>query len=174
MTPSIDIDDELFDVLKHEAEAFVDTPNSVLRRLLGIDTNGHKPAETPQASTPAEPNKRTPGKKSTKSAKAGKRKRAPRGSLLPESEYEIPILRYLADHGGRAPSREVVESLDSVMGDRLTEADKQPLNSGEIRWKSRAAFVRLRLVEAGDLDGDAPRGTWQITDQGRARLRDEA
>jgi hypothetical protein len=94
--------------------------------------------------------------------------------LLPESEYELPILRYLVEQDGRAPSREVVEAIGEVLKDHFTDVDRQPLNSGEIRWKSRAAFVRLRLVEAGDLDGNAPRGTWQITDQGRARVRASA
>jgi len=170
MTPSIDIDDELLAVLKHEAEPFVDTPNSVLRRLLGMDNNGHKPMTTPPA---AASNTETSTKRAG-TKKGAKRKRAARGTLLPESEYELPILTYLETHDGRAPSREVVDSLESVLADKLTEADRQKLNSGDIRWKNRAAFVRLRLIERGDLDGDAPRGTWQITDQGRARVSAEA
>jgi len=35
----IEIDDEVFESLQRRAEAFVDTPNSVLRRLLAIDSN---------------------------------------------------------------------------------------------------------------------------------------
>jgi hypothetical protein len=90
--------------------------------------------------------------------------------LLPESEYELPILLYLSEHGGRAPSREVVEAIGETLADRLTDADRQPLNSGEIRWKSRIAFARLRMVEREELNGDAPRGTWEITDKGRKRV----
>src|SRR5439155_10026585 len=36
MSPTIKIDDGVFDELKKHAEPFVDTPNSVLRRLLGL------------------------------------------------------------------------------------------------------------------------------------------
>ncbi|MEE3851790.1 hypothetical protein VZC37_15715 [Gordonia sp. LSe1-13] len=35
--PQIEIDDEVFARLKGEAEPFVDTPNDVLRRLLGME-----------------------------------------------------------------------------------------------------------------------------------------
>lgn len=154
MCPSIETDDEVFEVIKKHAEPFVDTPNTVLRRLLGIDrvTARPKPA----------------------AGKADKPVRAVPGTLLPESEYEIPILRYLEERGGRAPSREVVEAVGEALGDKLTELDKQPLKSGDIRWENRAAFVRLRLVERGELAKNSPRGTWEISDKGRERLRSDA
>ena len=98
MCPSIDTDDEVFDVIKRHAEPFVDTPNSVLRRLLGIDHATSGPAPTTD-----EANRWTG--------------RAAPGTLLPESEYEIPILRCLVERGGRAPSREVVEAV----GKELTQ-----------------------------------------------------
>ena len=154
MCPSIDTDDEVFEVIKKHAEPFVDTPNTVLRRLLGIDrvTVHQEPA----------------------AGKATKTGRAAPGTLLPESEYEIPILRCLEERGGRAPSREIVEAVGQALGDKLTGLDKQPLKSGDIRWENRAAFVRLRLVERGKLAKKSPRGTWEITDEGRERLRSEA
>jgi restriction system protein len=97
--------------------------------------------------------------------------RAAPGTLLPEREYELPILRYLDEHGGRAPSRDVIKAVGEELADKLTERDRQPLKSGDIRWENRAAFVRLRLVERGDLAKDSSRGTWEISDQGRDRLR---
>jgi restriction system protein len=80
------------------------------------------------------------------------------------------MLRYLDEHGGRAPSREVVEAVGATLADRLTARDRQQLKSGGIRWEKRAAFVRLRLVERGELATNSPRGTWEITDKGRERL----
>ncbi|MBA3807076.1 MAG: winged helix-turn-helix domain-containing protein [Solirubrobacterales bacterium] len=151
MCPSIDADDEVFDVIKKHAEPFVDTPNTVLRRLLGLDQ---------------------PQSRSTATAEAGEpTRRAAPGSLLPESEYEIPILRFLAERGGRAPSREAVDAVGAALDSKLTELDKQALKSGDIRWENRAAFVRLRLVERGELMRGSPRGTWEISDRGRERLR---
>ncbi|HLL91662.1 MAG TPA: winged helix-turn-helix domain-containing protein [Solirubrobacteraceae bacterium] len=153
MSESIDIDDEVFEVLKHRAQPFVDTtPNAVLRRLLGLD-----PDERPSMDA------------AEKTGKKGAR--AARGMLLAEQEYERPILRYLDEQGGRAPSREVVEAVGAALADRLTARDTQQLKSGGIRWEKRAAFVRLRLVERGELARNSPRGTWEITDKGRERLR---
>lgn len=43
MTPTIRIDDEVYGMLKERAEPFVDAPNDVLRRMLGL-TNGSAPA----------------------------------------------------------------------------------------------------------------------------------
>lgn len=176
MSPSIDIDDEVFDVLRRNAEPFVDTPNTVLRRMLGIHQNGAQPAggvfsrRHPSLTAEQPTSSRKRSSKPKKAASNGKPARVARGMLLPESEYELPILLYLSEHGGRAPSREVVEAIGETLADRLTDADRQPLNSGEIRWKSRIAFARLRMVEREELNGEAPRGTWEITDKGRKRV----
>jgi len=151
---SIDIDDEVFAFLEKNGRVFVDTPNTVLRRLLGID--------------------RVEGKSPPAAKQMGEHSgRAAPGTLLPEREYELPILLYLDESGGRAPSREVVEAVGAALSDRLTERDRQELKSGDIRWENRAAFVRLRLVERGELVKDSPRGTWQISDKGRERLRSQ-
>jgi hypothetical protein len=170
MTPVIDIDDDLFELLKEHAEPLVDTPSTVLRRLIGVSPNGADPAQHSEEAAETSARRRR-GRRAKRAAGGGKR--AARGSLLPESEYEVPILRYLDEHGGRAPSREVVEGVGEELADKLTATDKQKLRSGDVRWKNRAAFVRLRLVEHGELDSDAPRGTWEITDKGRKRLRAE-
>jgi hypothetical protein len=172
MPPAIDIDDDLFELLQQHAEPLVDTPSTVLRRLIGENANGAGPVERSEAVGKARPRTRRSRRGRLRGSGGGKR--AARGSLLPESEYELPILRYLNEYGGRAPSREVVDGVGEAMADKLTETDKETLRSGDLRWKSRVAFVRLRLIERGDLDGDSPRGTWQITDQGRKRLRAES
>jgi hypothetical protein len=189
MQRSIDVDDEVYAALQRSAEAFIDTPNSVLRRVLGIDKNGsERPLAADLTSNAIDPiavAKRVAAQRRSASktpspaaraagARAAKAPRAKRGTLLPESEYEIPILLYLDEHGGRAPSREVVDAVGEVLADRLTDEDKQELRSGDVRWKNRAAFVRLRLIEKQELSGEAPRGTWEITDKGRERLRSDA
>lgn len=142
----IEIDDEVFGRIKAEAEPFVDTPNSALRRLIGLDAGAKPGAGGPKAA------------------------RAPLGSLLPESEYEEPILRVLVEKGGSAHAKEVTDAVGELLGDRLTEADREPLKSGDIRWRNRTAFVRLTLKDKGDLAADSPRGVWEITDKGRARV----
>ena len=45
MTPTIRVDDEVYALLQERGEAFVDTPNTVLRRILGLtesaESTGH-------------------------------------------------------------------------------------------------------------------------------------
>ena len=40
MTPTIRVDDEVYALLQERGEAFVDTPNTVLRRILGLAESG--------------------------------------------------------------------------------------------------------------------------------------
>ena len=188
MSPTIRIDDDVYEWLKGEAEPFVDTPNSVLRRLLGLgsdrvqeadadsvdvaelatSSNGSRrdaksePNTRPLGAVP--PTVRRPGKKGKT---ASKRTRVPAGSLLPEEEYDLPLLEALIEAGGDAPSRDVVARVGDKLADKLTDLDKERLTSGGIRWQSRVQFVRLRLIERALLSRTAARGIWAITDQGR-------
>jgi len=96
--------------------------------------------------------------------------RAAPGSILPEGEYWRPILSIIDSAGGSARANDVIDALEDRLGDRFTEKDREPLAMGEIRWRNRARFARLRMIERGLLSGDAPRGRWEITDEGRAYL----
>jgi hypothetical protein len=183
MSPTVRIDEEVFDELKKHAEPFVDTPNTVLRRLLGLtsseglqldtveaDHAGEEEAQIVTASRGAQSRSRSHRRK----GRAPRRPRAKTGSILSETEYEVPMLKIIAEHGGRAPAREVLDELETRLGDRLTEVDKQELSSGNVRWRNRAQFVRLRLVERGDMVKDSPRGVWEISLQGQKRIADAA
>ena len=44
------------------------------------------------------------------------------------------------------------------------------LDSGLLRWKNRVQFVRLKLVQAGQVTKGSPRGVWEITSAGRDRV----
>ena len=84
------------------------------------------------------------------------------------------MLEIIAEHGGRAPAREVLDELETRLSGKLTKVDHATLGSGDIRWRNRAQFVRLRLIQEGDLVKDSPRGVWELTDQGRRRIADAA
>jgi restriction endonuclease Mrr len=92
--------------------------------------------------------------------------------LLPEGEYELPILQALSATGGRRPTREVVEEVGRVLNDRLTEADREPIRDGGLRWQNRVQFARLRMVKAGFMKSDSPRGVWEISAAGEERLKE--
>lgn len=175
MSPHIELDEEVYAYLKAQAEPFIDTPNTVMRRLLGLDSVDG-PVSHPMSSlgrvasgSRSARSDRPRKNKSTKSI-APKRTRAASGSLLPEARYERPLLKSLSDAGGQAAYREVVDAVGRELKDDLMPADFETLSSGSVRWQSRLQFVRLRLIERGYLDKNAPRGVWAITDAGRTAL----
>jgi hypothetical protein len=145
----IEVDNDVLGLLRENAEPFTDTPNSVLRRLLGIDPGGSR-------------------KDSVASAK--RKGRASPGSILPESEYEIPILQELVDRGGRGHATEITNAVGRRLADQLTDLDREKLDSGEVRWRNRVQFTRLTLKQLGLIAADSPRGIWEITDAGRSFL----
>lgn len=171
MTPQVDIDPDVLDYLKSKAEPFVDSPSTVLRRLLGLEGHSERPDKAPKARTPAspKPGAQRASRKVTKK-QAPRRARAAAGTLLPEDRYELPLLRALVDGGGQAPFRHIVDSVGIQLKDELTPTDFETLTSGTVRWQSRLQFVRLRLIERGYLDRNTPRGIWGITDAGRKAL----
>ena len=177
MSPTVRIDDDVFEALKQHAEPFVDTPNTVLRRLLNLGRTAG-PAGEELEDDSAEPEPQATSPEAQRSGRRRRRKsvrpaRAKRGSILHESAYELPMLEILDEHGGRAATREVIEELGTRLNGQLTEADGEVLSSGDVRWRNRAQFVRLRLVERGDMVKDSPRGIWELSDQGRRRLAAE-
>ena len=80
------------------------------------------------------------------------------------------MLKIIAEHGGRAAAREVLDELETRLDGLLTDIDRQSLASGNVRWRNRAQFVRLRLIEQGDLVKSSPRGVWELSEQGSKRI----
>jgi hypothetical protein len=168
------VDEEVFGALQAEAIPFEDTPNSVLRRILELDSTRHA---TPPPASKKQVNPRERGKggsrrraSSTTTTKV-KRFRAPRGALLPEAHYEEPILAALDELGGRVPTRELLDALEPKLKPLLRPLDLEMLDgSNLVRWKNRSQFVRLKLVQSGDMVKGSPRGVWEISEQGRQRL----
>ncbi|HET7510243.1 MAG TPA: winged helix-turn-helix domain-containing protein [Solirubrobacterales bacterium] len=147
----IELSDYLYRRLLLHAESFSDTPESVIARLLDVveTTPNIQTEKLKRASRPAD------------------------GDLLPESEYWVPILEILEEHKGRARGRDVIAILEGLIGPRLTERDRDVLEMGEVRWKNRARFARLRMKELGLVSSESQRGIWEITEKGREYLRAE-
>ena len=170
---TITVDDEVLVELGRRARPFIDTePNDVVRVLLGLTQTTSKRADSPPVSLVSVPAPPSP-RRQVRSSKAAAtvRTRVPKGSLLDEHAYETPILRALEEHGGRAAAREVIDRVGEMVDDKLTPLDRETVETGGIRWQARVQFARLRMKEQGLLKQDSPRGTWEIADEGRERLR---
>jgi len=128
--------------------SFEDTPEAVITRLL-------------DAAEEAESEARSDGQRKA---------RAARGSILPEGEYWRPILSIIEEAGGSAPASQVIDALKERLQGQFTPQDLEPLAMGEVRWRNRARFARLRMTERGLLSSGSRRGVWEITDTGRAHL----
>jgi len=94
------------------------------------------------------------------------------GSITNQKEYEIPLLESLIELGGNGKIQEVSGMVFRKMESRLTETDLSKLPSGRaIRWKNAVQWARQELKEKGYLKSDSPRGTWEITEEGKAYAR---
>jgi Mrr N-terminal domain len=159
-----ELESDVVDALLTQARIW-ETPNDTLRRLLlsgageGSDADHRAVAPTPKA------RRRKTARKNSSSVK---RPRAKAGTILPEPEYDRPILGALVDAPhGRLPKTEVVAAVGQTLRDRFLPADHEMMGN-EPRWAKRAQFRRLKLVQQGLMSADSPRGMWEVTEAGRA------
>jgi restriction system protein len=143
------VDDEVFSALQKQAVPFVDTPNSVLRRLLALDkaatVNGRE--------------------KGVRRVLGRSREGTPRGA------YRLPMLRALVSAGGRARTAQVLQGVEQRVRNKLTRADREELPSKQrLRWQENAEWERYFMVKEGLLQSGSPRGIWEITEEGRRYL----
>ncbi|MFN3467237.1 MAG: winged helix-turn-helix domain-containing protein [Candidatus Brocadiales bacterium] len=141
MVKTIRIDDDVWRTLQKKAEALIDTPNSVLRRILRIDKNRVLPTRRP----------RIPG-------------------VTKQSLYRKPILETLLEMGGSGDKNAVLGRVHEKMKGKFNSADYEKTSTGEVRWENTAAWERFKMVKDGLLKADSPRGIWEITEKGRKSL----
>lgn len=176
MTPSIRVDKEVYEYLKERAEPFVDSPNSVLRRILGLAPTATGDEEKVGTTPPEEERieRKARARKARRRRGKGTRHPSPRtraaaGTVLGLEAYTLPLLQALAESGGRAAAREAIDSVGKRLNGQLTQQDLETISSGEVRWRNRVQFARLRLIEEGLIARNSPRGVWELTEQGRTR-----
>ncbi|MEO1665348.1 MAG: winged helix-turn-helix domain-containing protein [Chloroflexota bacterium] len=94
------------------------------------------------------------------------------GLKTPQDAYRVPILEALVEMGGSANLNDVLEHVYNKMKPHLNDHDHAPLPSDQNtpRWRNTAQWARNQLRSEGLLKGDSPRGTWGISDEGRAWL----
>ncbi len=98
--------------------------------------------------------------------------RLKRGLRTREDAFRIPVLESLVELGGCASMADVLARVEAKMRDFLNEYDLSPLPSdpSQIRWRNTAQWAKKAMVTEGLIAPDTPRGTWQITEDGRRWL----
>jgi len=145
--PRIEISPRTNERLFELAQSFEDTAEAVIERLL--DEAEHPSKRSGEEAPPNPPVE---------------------GELLPEGDYWLPILEILAERGGASRGRDVIEALGERLRSNLLPRDYEVLRMGEVRWRNRARFARLRMKEQGLISDESPRGIWEITEEGRRYL----
>lgn len=148
--PTVRIDDEVFEALKRLAEPLVDTPNAVIRRLLEA-----------QRALKKKPSKPAP------KALAPKADRA----QTPQSVYEENLLEVLAGppFNGRGNKKDVTLAVVARMMKRglIPPGDLEFVATGETKAENKISWGRNLLKNRGLIRGDAPRGIWELTVEGK-------
>jgi integrase len=96
---------------------------------------------------------------------------APLPIQLESSDYELPIMRALVERGGSAPCKEIIHAVGKGMAEQHTSADIERLPSGAPRWEARVRKARSRLMERGWVEACSPRGQWEVSKIGSAKVR---
>ena len=152
--PVIRISDQTWERLKLHAKPLEDTAEDVVRRALDAL---EKPNEkSGLATTMPAPNSRPDGP----------RRKSPRGAKLPQREFRVPLLEVLLEKGGKANTKDIRELLEPKIAPRLSEADYQPVTSGDPRWWNAVCWERNDLVKEGLLRDNSERGVWELTQRG--------
>lgn len=146
----IKVDAEVFLRLQSLASPFVDTPNDVLRRILGIDS-----ADEDRVPPAVDDDLRPAGNAAYRYDDA-----------IPQREYRPYILTILREAGGSKSMNQVLAEVERRMGPRFREADYRVVSKDELKWRNAARWERNDMVKDGLIKKDGRRGVWELTERG--------
>ena len=151
--PTIRVDPEVFEGLQKLAKPFVDTPGSVIRRLLedrGVLARRAEPA-------------------AARAARSAAAHPAPGTGLTPQPVYERYLLWALLNQlGGSGHKRDAThEVVKRMMQDgHIGAADQELVATGETKAENTITWARNALKERRLISRASPRGIWQLTPEG--------
>lgn len=163
MMPTIRIEEDVFEGLKLLAEPFVDTPNTVIRRLLAASNTTVNGEAKP---SPLAQDKQKHASPLVKT----------RGAHTPQSTYELFLLHCLQKADGFATKYDATEAVIAMMKSRgyITAADLVKVQTGETKAANTIAWARNALKDRGLISQHSPRGVWALTEEGKAKAQQVA
>lgn len=138
------MDEEVYEYVQSRSIPLEDNFNSALRKILDIPDTQIEP-----------------------------RRRHRTSVALSTREFEVPILKALVVLGGKTTMSQLRDELSETMKDHFSEPDLRIYPNGSIRWYGTAVSTRKPLVQRGEVMPNSPRGIWEITPKGRARVERE-
>lgn len=152
MMPVIRVSDQTWQRLQRHARPFEDKPEDIvnmaldaLETALGMD----KPTKTaPPAPAKAEP----------------RRGDVIGAQKLPQKELRAPLVATLRELGGGAHVSEIKTLLETKVAHMLSDADYQPVSTGDPRWWNAACWERDAMVKEGILASGSKRGYWELSE----------
>jgi restriction system protein len=100
------------------------------------------------------------------------RKHLSPGQKTPNRAFRLPILLALEEKGGKGPVAELLQRVEEMVKPDLKSVDYELIQDGRtIRWRNTAGWERDKMVKEGLLKSDSSRGVWEITEKGRALIK---
>jgi Mrr restriction endonuclease-like protein len=150
MMPVIRVSDATWERLKAYAKPFEDKPEDIVN--LALDALDEKTGRT------------APPKPETQPLS----EQAVGGKKLPQKEFRMPLMKTMLELGGSAHVSEIRKVMQRKMAPLLSEADYQPVKSGEERWWNAICWERADLVREGLFLDHSERGVWELSEKGKS------
>jgi len=163
--PTIRIDSDVFERLQALAEPFIDTPNSVIRRLLDKSSGTF----TPQASNPSMPKSVIGSPLAVPKGAAGKK-----FALTPQPIYETFLLYALATKfNGAGHKQDVTKVVLELMKSNgyINDADLETVSTGESKAANTVSWGRNALKDDGLISRNSQKGVWELTQEGLVKAK---
>ncbi|MCB7128438.1 MAG: DUF559 domain-containing protein [Candidatus Brocadiales bacterium] len=101
------------------------------------------------------------------------RGRRRKGGLSVKDCY-IPLLLTLEKLGGRADTDTTCNMVKRLVEDKIKSSDHDLVGAAQVpKWRNTIQWTRKRLIDDGLLEGNSPRGIWEISEQGRKYLQSQ-
>lgn len=156
-TPVIRITDRTWQGMKSHGEAF-ETPDEFINRAVNsLEKSNTLRLRAAELDTEPRPEARTRTNPS----------RDHRGKL-PQREFRPALMETVYELGGHASTAQMRPVMKRKMAGRLSEADYEPVSSGDPRWSNAICWERNDLVKEGLFRSDSPHGVWALTERGLA------
>lgn len=163
--PTIRVDEDVFAGLKALAEPFVDTPNSVIRRLISQYSNQ---VDVKSTASKIKSDNASIEKNLNKSLNLKD------NELTPQPIYEQFLVYVLAtEFKGRATKTEATKAVIKLMKSRgfINNADNKRVSTGETKAENTIAWGRNALKDEGFIKPNSTRGVWELTSEGEEHAK---